>query len=241
MFTDVTARQSLAALALRLALGVIFIYHGVGKVTPANDWGASWAAHRWNERGELPKDLQQKVDDLQLKPATLRADIQHQLKELYGGELPEDVRKKVEQLTLDKGATRADIQQQVKKLYRLEGPLPDSLSTHAAQLAVAWAELLGGVALLLGLFTRLASVAEIAIQLGAIWLVTFDRGFTIRGGGGYEYNLALVAMCVALVAIGGGAWALDAILARRKTGLVGQSAGQSAGAPREAVVGQSTR
>src|SRR5690606_14971744 len=44
----------------------------------------------------------------------------------------------------------------------------------AVQLLVAWAELLGGVALLAGLFSRIAAIAMIVIQLGAIWLVTFS-------------------------------------------------------------------
>lgn len=81
----------------------------------------------------------------------------------------------------------------------------------AVQLLVAWAELLGGVALLVGLFSRIAAIALIAIQLGAIWLVTFSRGFT--GLGGYEYNVALIVMCLAVAVLGDGALTVDRLLA----------------------------
>jgi hypothetical protein len=37
-------------------------------------------------------------------------------------------------------------------------------------------------------------------------------------GGGYEYNVALLAMCVALVLFGGGKCALDAWYAGRRRG-----------------------
>jgi uncharacterized membrane protein YphA (DoxX/SURF4 family) len=36
-------------------------------------------------------------------------------------------------------------------------------------------------------------------------------------GGGYEYNLALIAMCLALVVMGGGTWALDRFFRRTTT------------------------
>lgn len=88
-------------------------------------------------------------------------------------------------------------------------PKPESLSFPAVQIAVAWGELLGGGALLLGLLTRLAALGMLIIQIGAIYLVTFSRGFTFRGDVGYEYNVALLTMCLAVLVLGGGALALD--------------------------------
>src|ERR1051325_7846671 len=47
----------------------------------------------------------------------------------------------------------------------------------ALQLAVAWGELLGGVALALGLVTRIAALGIIAIMVGAIVSVHGKAGF----------------------------------------------------------------
>jgi putative oxidoreductase len=95
-------------------------------------------------------------------------------------------------------------------------PVPTSLTFTSTQLAVAWGEFLGGIALLVGLLTRLAAVGLIIIQVGAIWLVTAPRGFSFDKGGGYEYNLALVAMCLALLILGAGALSVDELLARQR-------------------------
>ena len=88
------------------------------------------------------------------------------------------------------------------------GTLPATLRFSAAQLAVAWGEVLCGVALLIGLLTRGSAVAMILVQLGAIWTVTLAHGFS-SAAGGYEFNLALVAMCVALLILGGGSFSVD--------------------------------
>jgi uncharacterized membrane protein YphA (DoxX/SURF4 family) len=110
----------------------------------------------------------------------------------------------------------------------------------AVQAAVAWAEALAGALLLFGLLTRLASVVVIAVQAGAIVLVTGRKGLIevpapARPGPdylavqvGFEYNLALIAMCVALLFLGSGVIALDPYVRRRRR------PAPDAGAPRAA-------
>src|SRR5262249_18459737 len=73
---------------------------------------------------------------------------------------------------------------------------------------VAWTELVGGLALAVGLLTRLAALGIGVVQVGAILLVTGQREFVhdlIPPGShtgfvftsiGFEYNFALLAMCV---------------------------------------------
>lgn len=39
---DNLARNVLAPLILRLGLAIIFVYHGMSKLGPANDWGLAW-------------------------------------------------------------------------------------------------------------------------------------------------------------------------------------------------------
>jgi putative oxidoreductase len=75
------------------------------------------------------------------------------------------------------------------------------------------AEFIGGLALLLGLLVRPASVALAFTMLVAIFSVHLSKGFFLSNGG-FEYGLALLATTVALFISGGGRLSLDGALAR---------------------------
>jgi putative oxidoreductase len=124
-------QNALVPLLLRLGLAVIFLYHGLEKVSPGHQWGASW-------HGDFPMTL---------------------------------------------------------------------------QLVTAWGELLCGLGLLAGYLTRLAAAAGVAITAGAIYLIHGQYGFGLQTGDafqqGYEYKLALLVMCTAVLLLGGGTLALD--------------------------------
>ena len=83
---------------------------------------------------------------------------------------------------------------------------------------VCFFEFLGGIGLILGLFTRLAALAVIIVMIGAILKVHLPHGLFINWsltpgkGHGYEANLAFIAMGVACLIAGGGALALDRLL-----------------------------
>ncbi|HKI33749.1 MAG TPA: DoxX family protein [Gemmataceae bacterium] len=83
------------------------------------------------------------------------------------------------------------------------------------QLAVAWGELIGGVALALGFLTRLAALGIIALMAGAIATVHWPNGFDITKGG-YEYNMLIIVACVVLVLTGGGNGAVDRFFRLRR-------------------------
>jgi putative oxidoreductase len=70
---------------------------------------------------------------------------------------------------------------------------------------VAFVELFGGIAVLLGLFTRIASGLISLVMLGAIITVKAAKGFI----GGYELDLMLLLVALSLVFSGPGAWAVD--------------------------------
>jgi uncharacterized membrane protein YphA (DoxX/SURF4 family) len=90
---------------------------------------------------------------------------------------------------------------------------PSSLTFMGTQLAVAWGEVLGGLLLGAGLLTRLVAVVMIVIQVGAIVLVTGPRSLHLHGGGReYEYNAALMVICLALLILGAGKWSSDWLL-----------------------------
>jgi putative oxidoreductase len=75
-----------------------------------------------------------------------------------------------------------------------------------AAAAIATGEVLAGLAMVLGVFPRVAGSVIVAIMLGAIWAVTGERGYSIHNAG-YEYNVALIAMAIAVMLIGPGAYA----------------------------------
>jgi putative oxidoreductase len=84
----------------------------------------------------------------------------------------------------------------------------------AVQLTVAWGELLGGVALGVGLLTRLAACVMILIQILAAYFAIAYQSFSMTKGGGAEYNLVLLAMCAAVLILGGGRFSVDCLLLR---------------------------
>jgi putative oxidoreductase len=68
---------------------------------------------------------------------------------------------------------------------------------------------LGGLGLVLGLFTRWAALANVPAMLGALWFVHLKNGFWAHSSpSGYEYVLVLLVVSLAVAMIGGGALAL---------------------------------
>ena len=76
------------------------------------------------------------------------------------------------------------------------------------QVIVAWGEFLGGIAFLVGFLTCWAALGIIIIMSGAIAMVHFKNGFNMMNGG-FEYNYALIMMCLALMASGPGPLSLS--------------------------------
>ncbi|MEH7126424.1 DoxX family protein [Bacillus sp. JJ1532] len=68
-------------------------------------------------------------------------------------------------------------------------------------------ELVGGIALLLGIGTKLISALIALVMLGAIFTAKLSVGFIAPGG--YELDLALLAMAVVLVINGSQLFSLD--------------------------------
>jgi len=70
------------------------------------------------------------------------------------------------------------------------------------------AELLGGLAILLGLYARQVSLALLPIMLGAAWVHLPNGWVFTSAGGGWEYPLFLALASLALWLLGDGAWSL---------------------------------
>lgn len=78
----------------------------------------------------------------------------------------------------------------------------------------AYSEFFGGLLVILGLFTRVASLFILGVMFVAVWKVHWTRGLT--GQGGYEFPLALGTIAFALIFLGPGPLSLDALLSRRR-------------------------
>ena len=85
-------------------------------------------------------------------------------------------------------------------------PLPTISSA-----VVILVEFLGGIALILGLGTRVASLLLAIDMAGAIYFVHFKSGFYVNHGG-YEFALALLGASVALALAGPGSAAIDNLI-----------------------------
>ena len=88
-------------------------------------------------------------------------------------------------------------------------PLPGLMGPFIALL-----EFFGGIALVIGLLTRLASLGLTFNMLGAIALVHLKAGFFNPAG--VEFPLALAGITASLVLAGAGAYSLDAVIAGRR-------------------------
>ncbi len=80
---------------------------------------------------------------------------------------------------------------------------------------VGLVELLGGLLLIAGAFTAIASAVLMLEMLVATWKVHLPYGFFLNWtnapgqGHGYEFNLILIAALVALLLMGGGSLSVD--------------------------------
>lgn len=75
---------------------------------------------------------------------------------------------------------------------------------------VAIVELLGGIAMILGLGTRVIGALFSIVMLVAIFKVKLALGFTgTNGSAGYEIDFALLSMSAAMALIGSPAYSID--------------------------------
>jgi len=85
------------------------------------------------------------------------------------------------------------------------GLQPGALFAYAAMTL----ESIGGVCLIIGLFTRFFAAALAIEMLIALITVHLPKGYA-AGGGGYEYVLLIGIVCFTIAMLGGGPYSVDA-------------------------------
>jgi putative oxidoreductase len=98
----------------------------------------------------------------------------------------------------------------IERIDRMGIPIAPVLGT-----AAALAEFLGGLALILGLFTRYAAFFFACVMAVAVFKVQLPNGFFAKGNG-YEYPLVLLVAAVSLIFSGAGPISLDRMFGRKK-------------------------
>lgn len=91
------------------------------------------------------------------------------------------------------------------------------LPAIAAYITIA-VELLGGLALVFGVATRLVSVALIPVLLGAVWVHSGNGWSFNNQGGGWEYPIFWAITQIAIALLGSGAYALKIPLINKLLG-----------------------
>jgi len=81
--------------------------------------------------------------------------------------------------------------------------------------AVTLLEFVGGVALVVGLLTRLAAFGLALTMAGAVLFVHLSAGLFMPNG--YEFALTLLAASTFLTLVGAGRYSFDAVIARQRT------------------------
>jgi putative oxidoreductase len=86
-------------------------------------------------------------------------------------------------------------------------------------LLIMCTEFFGGLGLIVGLLTRIASLGVAGLMIGAIFMVHLPNGFFMnwmgtQKGEGIEFHLLALAMAAALLLRGAGAFSLDRALAK---------------------------
>ncbi|MFI0348877.1 DoxX family protein [Actinomadura sp. 9N407] len=93
------------------------------------------------------------------------------------------------------------------KMFEAMGiPMPS-----VAALFATWVELLGGIALIIGLLTPVAGILLALNMAGALWFVHIDKGL-FAAEGGYELVLVLGGSAFLLALVGSGRFGADGVL-----------------------------
>ncbi len=83
------------------------------------------------------------------------------------------------------------------------------------QTVIPWLHLLGGVLIIIGLFTRLATLIQVPILLGAVFFVNSKRG-VFAGESDLLFSIIILLLLIFFLVEGGGPFSWDGAMRREK-------------------------
>lgn len=79
---------------------------------------------------------------------------------------------------------------------------------------VSFCEFVGGILIIVGVFTQYVAVILGIIMIVATFMVHVPKGYGLANGG-YEYTLALLLSCVAVLVLGSGKYAVSKMFKKK--------------------------
>lgn len=84
---------------------------------------------------------------------------------------------------------------------------------------LAYGELVGGLLLIVGLFTHWAAKYASVVAIVALFTVHLKNGFSIANGG-YEFIMLILAAAISVMFTGAGKYSLDAVWKKNQGGMM---------------------
>src|SRR5690606_41742110 len=100
------------------------------------------------------------------------------------------------------------------RVYLASTNIPE-VYTWAAVHYIAFAHLVGGILIAIGLLTRVAVGVQLPILLGAVFLVNLPQGFTFLNSELWA-SLVVLVLLIAFFVIGSGPYSLDHQMRQRR-------------------------
>ena len=107
-------------------------------------------------------------------------------------------------------------------LQQLLGTAEPGLGLAGLSVYVTTAHLVGGAFLAVGLYTRLAALAQLPVLVGAVFLVHWNEGL-LSANQSFEFSALVLFLLILVCAFGSGRWSLDARWRRAPAPVVSES------------------
>lgn len=105
----------------------------------------------------------------------------------------------------------------IENINEIYGLIEENMEYSSFLIAhyVAIAHLVGGLMLLFGLYTRLASIVQLPVLIGAVFFID-AQDTMLATGSQFEYSLVVLVLLLVFIVYGGGKWSVDHRVIRKK-------------------------
>ena len=105
----------------------------------------------------------------------------------------------------------------IENINEIYGLIEENMEYSSFVIAhyVAIAHLVGGLMLLFGLYTRLASIIQLPVLIGAVFFID-AQDTMLATGSQFEYSLVVLVLLLVFMIYGGGKWSVDHQVIRKK-------------------------